>query len=100
MFGRRLNEVLSLQHMSQKDLAKAIGTTETSVSRYISGERIPKITTAAKIADILNVSLDWLCETKGEKKSDGIRLYQCGWNDAIDAMQNAKFILPEGRNCE
>ena len=90
-FGEKLDEAIVMRGMKQREFAKAVGTSEVSISRYISNERNPKIQTAVKMANILNVSLDWLCGTASEKKSDGIALYQQGWNDAIDAMQNAKF---------
>ena len=91
-FGEKLDEAIVMRGMKQREFAKAVGTSEVSISRYISNERNPKIQTAVKMANILNVSLDWLCGTASEKKSDGIALYQQGWNDAIDAMQNAKFV--------
>ena len=94
-FGEKLDEAIAMRGMKQREFAKAVGTSEVSISRYISNERNPKIQTAVKMANILNVSLDWLCGTASEKKFDGIASYQQGWNDAIDAMQNAKFKLAE-----
>lgn len=91
-FGEKLDEALTMRHIKQREFAKAVGTSEVSISRYISDKRNPKINTAVKMANILNVSLDWLCGTNVEDKANSIKAYQQGWNDAIDAMQNAKFL--------
>lgn len=36
--------------LSQRDLAKKIGVTEASISRYVKGDREPKFETIVKIA--------------------------------------------------
>lgn len=103
-FGSRLDEAITMRGITQRKFAKMVGTSEVSISRYISGERNPKMPTAIKMADILNVSLDWLAidesERKVGKKADVIEAYQRGWNDAIDAMQNAKFVSVADRKTE
>ena len=103
-FGSRLDEAITMRGITQRKFAKMVGTSEVSISRYISGERNPKMPTAIKMADILNVSLDWLAIDKSErkvgKKADVIGAYQKGWNDAIDAMQNAKFVIEADRKTE
>lgn len=55
----RLKAALKYRGLSQKQFAELSGLTESSVSRYLSGERVPRTDTAIKICDILNVSLDW-----------------------------------------
>lgn len=60
IFSDRLKEILDRRGMSQRDLAIKIETTEVSVSRYISGDRIPKGPIVLKIAQALNVQTDWL----------------------------------------
>ena len=103
-FGSRLDEAITMRGITQRKFAKMVGTSEVSISRYISGERNPKMPTAIKMADILNVSLDWLAidesERKVGKKADVIEAYQKGWNDAIDTMQNAKFVSVADRKTE
>lgn len=46
--------------MSQRDFARALGTTEVSVSRYIKGEREPKATVCIKMAKILGCTAEEL----------------------------------------
>ena len=45
-------------HMTQIDLAEAMGVTQTSVSLWESGRNYPDIKTARRMADNINTSLD------------------------------------------
>lgn len=58
IFSKRLK--FSMGKMTQRQLAAKIGTTEVTVSRWLNGSRIPKLTDAVQIASVLNVSLDYL----------------------------------------
>ena len=40
--GGKLKSLLKEKNISQRELAKRSGITEASISRYISGERVPK----------------------------------------------------------
>lgn len=66
IIGTRICERLGALNMSQRELASACQMTEVSISRYISGERIPKATALHKIAKVLQVDADFLL--KDEKK--------------------------------
>lgn len=46
--------------MTQKDLADQLGTTELQVYRYEKGKTSPSGDMIAKMADVLNVSTDFL----------------------------------------
>lgn len=46
------------KNMTQADLAELLGVTPAAISRYESGERIPDIVTAAKIATALGCKVD------------------------------------------
>ena len=49
----RIYEIMEERGMKQRDLAKALGKTETEVSRWLSGTHNMTIATIAKIATIL-----------------------------------------------
>ncbi len=51
--------------MTQEELAKILNTSISVVSRYERGKMLPSIETAKKLADALEVSLDYL-EREGE----------------------------------
>ena len=46
--------------LSQSELAKEVGTIAVTIGRYERNEVLPSIDIARKIADILEVSLDYL----------------------------------------
>lgn len=66
-FAERLKAALRKSGMSQKKLANAICVSEAAISRYVSGEREPKVETFAKIAQTLAVSLDYLAGLQGNE---------------------------------
>ena len=59
-FTERLTELLKSKGMSQREFAKAIKTTEVTVSRYISGDRAPKEPVIIKMAEVLGCTTDYL----------------------------------------
>ena len=79
--GKKILRIMKEKEMSQKQLAKASGITEAAISKYISGEREPRITFLKRIADALDVPADeFLYE-----KVDHPEYYQ-GKNECIDVM--------------
>lgn len=60
MNGGRLKELRNERNMTQLDLAKLINVTSVSVSGYESGTRSPDIETLIKIADVFDVTTDYL----------------------------------------
>lgn len=59
-FVKVLIELMEEKDMTQVQLANLIGTTNVTISRYISGERNPRIEIVTKIAEVFNVSTDYL----------------------------------------
>ena len=59
-FGKRMGDVRKQKKMSQDELAKAIGTISVTVGRYERDEVKPSIEVASKIAEALEISLDYL----------------------------------------
>ena len=59
-FGKRLLEARKKKSISQEYLAEKLNTKGPVIGRYERDEMKPSIEAAAKIADILDVSLDWL----------------------------------------
>lgn len=64
IFSSRIKETLKSRGISQRELATRSGITEVTISRYVSGARIPKGTEIIKIAAALNVSADYLLGLK------------------------------------
>ncbi len=59
-FGKRLQEARKEKGLSQEDVAKHLGTKSPVIGRYERNEMKPSIETAGKLADLLEVSLDYL----------------------------------------
>ena len=59
-FGKRLLEVRKTKSLSQDGLAKQLGVHGAVIGRYERDEVKPSIEMATKIADVLQVSLDYL----------------------------------------
>lgn len=60
----RLNERIKMlrteNHISQSQLAKALGVSQKAVSLWESGDRVPSATVIASLAKYFGVSADYL----------------------------------------
>lgn len=66
--GDRLKYSLKIRKLTQKEFAQRTNITESAMSRYISGERVPRADTLVSICRSLGVSADWLLGmTESEK---------------------------------
>ena len=59
-FSYRLIVLMEDFNMSQVDLSKKIGISNVTISRYLSGDRIPRLDVITKISSAFNVSVDYL----------------------------------------
>ena len=59
-FGERLTQVRKKQKLSQSDIGKKIGINGDAYGRYERGEVRPTIEMAVKVAQALEISLDYL----------------------------------------
>lgn len=60
IFCERLQELMALHHITQRQLAAMVDVTEASMSRYVKGERMPRMNTVANIATALQTTSDFL----------------------------------------
>lgn len=58
--GSRIMTLRKQQKLSQSALAKAVGASRDIIGKYERGEHAPSIEMAAKLADTLDVSVDYL----------------------------------------
>ncbi len=59
-FAQRFRELAYARGLSQVELAKLTGFTQSSISEWLSGKKEPKITAAKKIAAALSVRVEEL----------------------------------------
>lgn len=65
----RLKEILSEKNIQNKELAKAVNVTETSISNLTKGNSIPRKDLLIKIAKYLDVDIkDLFHSSKSDKK--------------------------------
>lgn len=58
----RISDLLSQKGMTQKELAQKAGITESAISHYIKGDRVPRGVNLVKIANALGTSTDFLLD--------------------------------------
>lgn len=59
-FASRLCEKMAEAGMTQADLCRHIGIASSMISHYCTGQRIPSVPVAAKIARVLNTTVEYL----------------------------------------
>ena len=62
MFKDKIKELMNSKNVTQRELANAIMINESAMSRYISGERAPRIDVLTKISRYFNVSIEELMD--------------------------------------
>lgn len=67
-FSYRLIVLMEEFNMTQIKLAKKIGTSNVTISRYLTGDRIPRLDVVMKIASVFHVSLDYLLGISEDKE--------------------------------
>ncbi len=70
--GKRIRELRKAHDLNQKELAEALGlSSQSTVSMIESGENLPSITVATKMATLFNISLDELLkEVQNDQQTD------------------------------
>jgi len=59
-FNDRIVELLRKKNMTQRDLAQKVGVTDSAMSHYVKGDRIPRAAVILKISDVLETNPDYL----------------------------------------
>ena len=66
-FKNNLRLLIESHGMSVQVFSEKVGIPHATLSRYLSGEREPKLSFVLKICEYFNVSLDWILGINGEK---------------------------------
>lgn len=61
-FGKILYSILVEKGMTQRELAEKIDVSEVTISRYVTGIRVPKVTNIIAISKALNVPYEKLLD--------------------------------------
>lgn len=93
----RLKELRKERHLTQAALAEKVGLVESSICLYESGKREPDLTTLARIADCLNVSVDYLIGRTNEQQELIVAAPADEYSDEEKRLVGAYRVLPEGK---
>lgn len=76
MIGQRIRDLRKQKRMSQTELAKSAGVSQTTVTAWETGKAEPSSSAVAKLADIFNVTTDYLLgrPNKQDTKKDDVEL--------------------------
>ena len=88
-FNDRMMRIRKGKNLSREELGKLIGTSGAIVGRYERGDMKPSIEIATKIAEALEVSLDYLVGSANAVVKDKKMLYR---------LELLEKISPEDKN--
>lgn len=76
MIGQRIRDLRKQKRMSQTELAKSAGVSQTTVTAWENNKAEPSSSAIAQLADIFNVTTDYLLgrPDKQETKKDDVEL--------------------------
>lgn len=81
MIGERIKELRKSKKMSQSELGKFIGVSQTTVTAWENGRAEPSSSYVAKLATFFNVSTDYLLGR--DRKEDDLKTADLADDDTI-----------------
>ncbi len=95
-FGSRLRQLRLENNMTQEDLSKKLNVSRATVGRYETDERFPDKDILKNIADIFNVSIDYLLERTNLRNHDFIS--KESFYELYDDINDYRVIEDEIKN--
>ena len=84
IFGERLKELRQELNLTQKEFAKDLSITPSTLSLYEKGGANPSISVLAEIANTYNVSTDWLLGIDQKTNIDGVKTFSEAFLKIVD----------------
>ena len=69
IIGNRIRDLRKLNNLTQLEVSKKLNISNTTLSQYETGQRLPSDDIKIKISDIFNVSVDYLLGKSENKKN-------------------------------
>jgi transcriptional regulator with XRE-family HTH domain len=91
MFQNRLKELRKARKLSQEDLGKVINISGRNISYLEAGERSPSPEILNKLADVFDVSVDYLLGRSGLRQADAeqiLSLFKDLPQEAVNEMKD------------
>jgi transcriptional regulator with XRE-family HTH domain len=102
--GNRIVQLRKQKGLNRDELGKLVGTSGAIIGRYERDEMSPSIEMAAKIADALEVSLDYLVGASSVLVKDKKMTYRLELLDQLNQQEKERILyvldtlLKEARN--
>ena len=88
--GTRIAELRNMNNFTQIELAEKLGITDRAVSKWETGAGYPDITLLPQLADIFNVSIDFLLRGKPQVRQK-IAVFNAWQHNAYDGI-NTNYL--------
>ncbi|MCC4345103.1 helix-turn-helix domain-containing protein [Limosilactobacillus reuteri] len=98
MIGNTIRELRKEKKMSQSELGKFIGVSQTTVTAWETGRAEPSSTFVSKLADLFNVSTDYLLGRSDSKKEPYYELTEKEKNDIAVQAEKLMDGIESGEN--
>ncbi|MFQ5957375.1 MAG: helix-turn-helix domain-containing protein [Candidatus Brocadiales bacterium] len=92
--SQRIRNVLQEKSLSQKDFAKALGFTPGYINDILRGRTTPSIRVVERLAQVFNVSTDWLLAGNGqryEKRREKL------WPEKVEVVTSKELLDKAGK---
>lgn len=90
MFGRRLQILREQNEMTQEQLAKLVSLSQQTIGHYEKGRANPSMETVILLAQLFNVSTDYLLGLTDDKSTARKNIHFIG--EKLTALRNAKGL--------
>ena len=74
MFRKRLRAARMARNLTQQNMADSLSLSLNAYQKYEQGERFPSMDVLIKLADVLDISIDWLFGRDDYLKSHGVHV--------------------------
>lgn len=90
MIGQTIRDLRKLKKMSQSELAKVVGVSQTTVTAWETGKAEPSSSAISSLADYFNVTTDYLLG-RPEKKDDDAKTADIEDDDVIFTYEGRRI---------
>ena len=92
--GRRIKELRKKRNITQQDLAEMLGVSYQAISRWENNITSPDITTLPVLANIFNVTVDYLLDVNIKENTQIIEnIYNQSWELCFWFTHNSQDCL-------
>ena len=91
-FGNKIVELRKKKSLNRDDLGNAVGTSGAMIGKYERDEMTPSVEMAKKIADALDVPLDYLIGSSSVLVKDKKMAYRLELLDKLDQKDRERIL--------